>query len=138
MTDDELERWRVSYHEGGHACAARLLRGRISGPVSIQPTKRWSGVAYVAARRPTARDLERTDLGLPMATFPARMRHRLETDIIIYLAGNEAEMLRPDWWPATGYVPEPKPTCDDRLAERAAAALTGREIRLLARGRLRR
>lgn len=127
-------RLKVAYHEAGHAVAAQLLRGRIVGPVSIRPTKRWSGVAYVRAPRFSPRDVETVDLAFPIATYPVGLRRALELDAIICLAGPAAEALRPDQSPVRGYRPEPASRLDDRLAAGAVAALTSGEARMLARG----
>jgi hypothetical protein len=61
---------RVAWHEAGHAVSAYLLGGRIVGPVSIRPTKRWSGVAHVRGPTIPADDLARVDRDLPVCTYP--------------------------------------------------------------------
>ncbi len=60
----------ITYHDAGHAVAAHLLGGRITGPLSIRQTKRWRGVCHVRAPRLSSRDIDRIPFDLPLAVFP--------------------------------------------------------------------
>jgi hypothetical protein len=125
------DRARIAYHEAGHAVAAVMLGGRVTGPVSIEPTKRWLGVAFTRPPGFSRRESERVPLELPLATWPARVRRSFEVDALISLAGPAAEAMRPER--LSGYIPSSR-HADDRRAAEATTVLTSRDRRLLASG----
>jgi hypothetical protein len=130
---EQAERDRIAFHEAGHATAAFLLGGCITGPVSIAARKHWRGVAFCRARHYPLDDVDRVKILMPMALLPPRLRRSLEIDAIISLAGRAAEMIRPTRSVETGYVPSPRADADDRSAE-FVAALTRRDEHLLSLG----
>jgi hypothetical protein len=122
------ERRRVAYHEAGHAVMAYTV-GRRNGVVSIRPGEHYNGIAFHGpAPRPS--ELERGKLGLPVPLLPARLRRWIETEILIVVAGREAEFFR--FIPPTRYSgPDPDEEAAVRLA-RASVELSTRESEALA------
>lgn len=84
MKDDPT---RLAIHEAAHAVVAIALGRGLSGPVSIRPGKHFSGIAFVDAPTLTAVPL----LGAPVILLDPDLRKMVETEIVIHLAGPEAE-----------------------------------------------
>jgi hypothetical protein len=117
----------VALHEAAHAAAAWVLRGQV-GAVSIRRSKRWAGVAAVSGPRHSGGTV---DVEQPPILWPADVRHALECDAVICLAGIAAEaMLAP---PVTGYVPTSE---DEQQAKRVARELSPSDQHFLARGNI--
>ncbi len=123
----EADRVRTATHEAGHAAAAYIL-GRRLGPVSIEPSAHFNGIAFSfdRAKTLTAAEQAASDrLDLPVVLLPARLRRRIETSVMVSLAGWEA--ARSIWPPETGYIPVSE---DETRAEELAriAVLTSRGL----------
>jgi hypothetical protein len=117
----------LAYHEAGHAVAAVLLGGRITGPLAM--TESGRGLAFTGAPE---RDLDELDAGLPAVAWPAQLRRSLEIEAMICLAGAEAEKYAPLHLVdavAGGY------SLDERTIARRTPVLppTGEELRKLSR-----
>lgn len=118
----------TAFHEAGHAAAAVALGGSLSGPCSIRKTLRWAGVCY---SRPPAigRALERVDVALPIAVWPAKVRRFYEIGGLVALAGPAAEHLVP------ADVERPAYRVDTTAAaEILSARLSARDAHLVAIG----
>lgn len=125
----ETELVYTAFHEGGHAVATVELGGRLVGPVSIMPRRRWLGVAFVDAPKARGEDWERVDVGLPAPLWNARVRRRVEVDVMLSLAGPVGEGLVP--FDADGQF---TPALADALAEGLAARpLPGDDVAALVR-----
>lgn len=120
---------RIAHHEAGHVAASWILGGR-TGAVSIEPSRRWQGVAKAAAPRIRGNDLERADLSSPLVLWPTSVRRFLERGVLIDLCGREGEKLAPD------PIPDGYQTLDEEelAAEKAVRALSGDDRRFLAAG----
>jgi hypothetical protein len=128
---------RVAYHEAAHVVAAVRLGGRVAGPVTIIPSKRWLGSAWTLPRRAPQRDFDRVDVGRPLALWPAALRRQLECETMVVLAGGVGELLAP----RSLEYPPPDPELDlereanrRRRAAAAVEALPAAQALLLARG----
>lgn len=110
------EEEKNALHEAGHAAIAWRLAGpdAITGPTSIQPTRRWGAVSFC---RGTIDDSgEDVDTSLPAIIWPAAARRAGETEICVLLAGYQAEKLLE---PRGGslYAPPLLRPFEDRLEE---------------------
>jgi hypothetical protein len=123
---------RVAYHEAGHVVTAWILGGAIRGPVSIEPTAHWDGVAFVAAPGGYTRAELLRAQALPVVLWPARIRRVYEGSVMICLAGAIAESYAPHHVEAVAEVPA-YPGCVSCPADEPFAA-TVRDTKLLARG----
>lgn len=115
MEHDE-ERRRVAAHESGHVVMAFELRVPL-GLVSIRPGAHFLGVAFHGATR-----LRKGD-GLKLTSpvlQPASLRRRVETSVMVALAGDIAERYYGPRW--SGFVPTK--TDDAMEAERLASILS--------------
>ncbi|MGH2934973.1 MAG: hypothetical protein ACRDL2_10740 [Gaiellaceae bacterium] len=88
MTDEQ-----IAHHEGGHLAVAYLLNAVILGG-SIEPGKRYAGVAMVHMRAVPTRDLDRISRAGVVGEPPTVRRH-CEGKALICLAGSHAEKLAP-------------------------------------------
>jgi hypothetical protein len=108
----------LAYHEGGHACAAFLLRG--PGAVMYARIHQGGGVVALQSSPIFLRDHDSNVIG----SDPA-LRAAVEKTLVGILAGAEAGKLATP----SGYD---EPTEADRQAEQLAASLPPRDLELVA------
>jgi len=121
VTGGADERYLMAVHETAHAAVAHVLR-RPVGLVSIRPTAESGGFARHRCERIKPGTFRPE---LPTILMPARLRRTVESEIVISLAGQVAEILAGP--PAPGYRGL---TDDERqavAASRSLAALDPRE-----------
>ena len=90
----DIELRRIAYHEAGHAVATYLARQRIY-EVSIVPKPSEDSLGHVKGEHSTPPD---ADSSGPVSVYfdsigEAKVRHRIETDIMVTMAGPVAEAL---------------------------------------------
>lgn len=93
---------RLAVHEAAHVVTAHLLRGVVTGPVTIEPSVFGTieGCAYVRPRGRLSGEMAGIPWMLPL--LPTKSRRWLEASVMISLAGGCAEdAYRP---PSSGYV----------------------------------
>ncbi len=93
MSNDD-DRWRTAAHEGGHAVAADAL-GFTPGAATCEPTQAWSGRTFY--RQPLIEAdavavIDAADPGV-FVSWPAAIRARIEREVCVTMAGDEAEQL---------------------------------------------
>jgi hypothetical protein len=109
MSDD----LRTALHEAAHASVARSF-GWLPGPLTVRAGTRWAGCA---AWRPPALSLDEValvDVAEPFVVWPAAVRKRLESGVLVAMAGQVAEQM---------LAPRAESRQPDSVAERATAAL---------------
>jgi len=119
-TSDQLV--RTAWHEAGHA-VSQVLLGYPAGVVSIEPRRRWLGVAECTI--PT--EVPVYAHTVPLVLIPTETRRPLEAAVVMTLAGPAGEAMAPPT-SSGGYQALP-------VLERAAVAdLTKEELLFLRRG----
>lgn len=141
MSEAFFEGWiddrRLAHHESGHALIAHYF-GAEAGPLSIEPRRRWLGVAmHTELPAAPAEAIARLDVGRPLVELPHEVRDAVDQRLLVLLGGIAGEMMAPQLEPAAG-GPIRTGVDVDRLLEEAqpaaAAPLEERELELLATG----